>query len=93
LPPAVRVCQREYDERSAELLEEIADAIEGKQTSVRLTSEGSLGLLDRVLGECRGPESERFPAGRVDSFITLLRGIDRLTASLAKEIATEFRSG
>jgi hypothetical protein len=37
----------------------------------------------------RTEESERLPAGRVESFVALLRGIDDLTVSLAKEIAME----
>lgn len=89
LPEAVRAYQREYDERSAQILEGMADAIEGKPTGVQLTGEDSAKLLDRVLGECCGPESQRLSAVRIESFVTLLRQIDRLTSSLAKEIASD----
>ena len=93
LPEAVRVYQQEYDFRSAQILEEMADAIEGKRSNMETAAEDFRGLLERVLQECCGPEAQRLPALRVDSFVTLLREIDQLTASLAKEITTEFRSG
>jgi multidrug resistance protein MdtO len=91
LPEAVRAYQREYDERSARMLEDMADAIEGKRSDVRITAQDSAELLRRVVEECCGLESQRLPVVRVDSFITLLREIDQLTASLAKEIEMEFR--
>jgi multidrug resistance protein MdtO len=90
LPEAVRHYQREYDARSAELLERMADAIEGKPTEVKVTEEDTSESLARVLEECYGPEARRLPAVRVDSFAALLRESDQLTASLAKEIAAEF---
>jgi len=51
LPPeAVRVYQREYDLRLAQMLEEVADAIEGKPIKVKLTPDVvSLAFLERVL--------------------------------------------
>jgi multidrug resistance protein MdtO len=91
LPEAMRAYQREYDERSARMLEDMADAIEGKRSDVRITAQDSAELLRRVVEECCGLESQRLPVVRVDSFITLLREIDQLTASLAKEIEMEFR--
>jgi multidrug resistance protein MdtO len=93
LPQPVLVSQREYDERSAQMLEEIADVIEGKPIHEKVTAEDSSQLLERVVEACRGPESQRLAAVDMDSFLTLLRGIDRLTVSLAKEISMEFRSG
>jgi multidrug resistance protein MdtO len=93
LPEAVRVYQREYDLRSAQMLEEMADAIEGKPGHVSAVKDDSSELLERVIQECGGPEVQRLPAVRVNSFVTLLREIDELTASLAKEIGTTFRSG
>jgi multidrug resistance protein MdtO len=91
LPEAVRAYQREYDERSAQILEEMADAIEGKPAEVKVTAPDTAESLARTLEECCSPESQRLPAVRVDSFITLLREIDQLTASLAKAIEMEFR--
>lgn len=93
LPEALLACQREYDEHSAQLLEEMANAIEGRPTHLDLTADDSVKLLGRVLQQCGGPELERLPAGQGDSFVTLLREIDQLTASFARQIAAEFRSG
>jgi multidrug resistance protein MdtO len=84
LPETVQACQRAYDERSAEMLEDMADDIEGRPGQVKITSEDSSQLLRRVLQTCSGPESRQLPTGRIDSFLSLLDGIDRLTASLAR---------
>jgi hypothetical protein len=67
----------------------MADAIENRSAGVNITAPGTSQLLQRVLDACRTEESERLPTGRVESFVALLREIDGLTASLAKEIAVE----
>jgi hypothetical protein len=73
------------------MLEEMADAIEGKPITVKLTPDVvSLAFLERVRS---ASESRRFSAVHVDSFATLFRESDPLKAPLAKEIATGFRSG
>jgi multidrug resistance protein MdtO len=87
LPEAIRVSQQEYDDRSAEILEDIADRIEGKAHEVRPTPKDSLGPLEQSINAF-GTDGQQLPAARVQSFVTLLRGIDTLTSSLAKEIAT-----
>jgi multidrug resistance protein MdtO len=89
LPGTVGIHQREYDERSARVLEEMAHAIEGRSIGMKVTVTDSSQLLQRVLDACRREDSERLAAGRVESFVALLRGMDDLTASLAKEIAVE----
>jgi len=91
LPEAVRAYQREYDEHSAQMLEQVADFIEGKRQELTLTADESTEILGRVLDACRGPESQALPAARVESFVALLRQIDRLTRTLSQEIAKEFR--
>jgi hypothetical protein len=89
LSETARIRQSEYGERSARVLEEMADAIEHRSTGMKVTASHSSQLLHRVLDACRTEQSERVPAGRVESFAALLREIDGLTASLAKEIAME----
>jgi multidrug resistance protein MdtO len=91
LPEAVRVYQREYDEHSAQMLEQLADFIEGKQEDLTLTADQATEILGRVLDQCFGPEAQALPAAQVESFVTLLRQIDRLTRTLSQEIAREFR--
>ena len=58
-----------------------------------LTADDSVKLLGRVLQQCGDPELERLPAAQVDSFVTLLRAIDQLTALFARQVAVDFRSG
>jgi multidrug resistance protein MdtO len=87
LPEAVRVFQQEYDDRSARLLEDLADRIEGNPRQGRPLSEDSFGHLEQ-----KSYAQEAQPAAEVHvrSFVTLLRGIDALTTSLAEEITMEF---
>jgi multidrug resistance protein MdtO len=89
MPEPVRLAQQEYDDRSAQVLEEIARRLEGSTSQVERTPDDSLERLEQKLQACYAEQSPQLPAGRVHSFVTLLRGIDRLTASLAEEIATE----
>jgi hypothetical protein len=73
LPEAVRVYQRGYDLCSAQMLKEIANAIEGKPIKVKLRPDVvSLASLERVPQACSAPESWRFSAVSVDSFVTFV---------------------
>jgi hypothetical protein len=84
LPETVRTYHREFDERSAQMLDEMADAVEGKAAEEDLTTKrraDSLGLTPETCS----------PARQVDTVVTLLDKIDRLTASLANQIEMEFR--
>ena len=47
-------------------------------------------LLNRTIGEVQAAEARGLPANRAQSFITLLRSIDELTASLFAGIAATF---
>ena len=92
LPETVRIHQREYDEHSAQALEEMADEIDGRSAGVKATASDS-SELQRVLQACRTEGPEQLSAGRIESFAALLREIDELTASLAQEIAMEASAG
>jgi multidrug resistance protein MdtO len=90
LPEPVRLSQQEYDVRSARALEDMADRIEGNARQIRPVSEDSFEHLEQKLdGRC-AKEEIHIAEANVRSFMTLVRGIDGLTASLAKEIAMEF---
>jgi multidrug resistance protein MdtO len=85
-PESVRVLQAAYDAESAELVERMADRLEnGHQLAAAF--DGVPGSLKRSLAEIEDEARRAFPPGRAESFITLLGGIDRLTASLAEEVA------
>ena len=87
LPEAVRVFQQEYDAHSARVLEDSANQIDG---NLRPMSEDSLEPLEQMPQECCVKEEGHIGEAHVQSFMTVLRGIDGLTASLLEEIAMEF---
>ena len=90
LPQSVRLLQQAYDERSARVLEDLADQIESNSRQARPMSEDSFGHLEQKLHACYAKEEQPVAEAHVRSFITLLRGIDGLTTSLAEEITIEF---
>jgi hypothetical protein len=89
LPEAVQVFQQEYDNRSARVLEDLADRIDAN-AEVSSLSEASREPLEQMLQNSRVKEQGHLADAHVQSLITLLRGIDGLTTSLAEEIAIEF---
>jgi multidrug resistance protein MdtO len=90
LPEAVQVSQREYDDRSARVLEDMADRVEGSARQVRPMSADSRELLEPMLKECCAKAERPVAEAHVRSFMTLLRGIDGLTTSLTEAITMEF---
>jgi multidrug resistance protein MdtO len=90
LPKLVQDSQKEYDDRSARMLEDLADRIEGKPRQEKPMSEDSLEHLEQKLGACCVEEERPIDEAHILSFKTLLRGIDGLTTSLAEEIRMEF---
>jgi multidrug resistance protein MdtO len=87
MPEAVRAFQQEYDDHSARVLENLASRIEG---NLRPMSEDSREPLEQMLQECCLKEPGHMGEAHVPSLITLLRGIDGLTTSLAEEITMEY---
>ena len=87
LPETVRLRQQAYDDRSARILEETADRIEGKPTAATNSLEESHELLDRAIEAVQEQDPAQLPPGRAQSFVTILSEIDCLTASLASEIS------
>lgn len=93
LTEAVLVAQQAYDDRSAQMLEEMADRMEGKPQQPAKILGDSLALLERTVQGCSSEASQKLPAARVESFETLLRRIDELTNYLSRDIGTEFGEG
>jgi multidrug resistance protein MdtO len=89
LPEAVIVSLQAYDERSAQMLENMADRMEGKTSQGRLVSADSLALLEQILESCRADESRPLLAEHGATLVPLLRQIDRLTSRLANQITME----
>jgi multidrug resistance protein MdtO len=88
LPDVVRLSQQAYDDRSAGVLEELADRIEGEVRQTRISGD-SFEHLEQTVQACCAEEPQGVSPVRIHSFLVLVRGIDRLTTSLAEEIVTE----
>jgi multidrug resistance protein MdtO len=90
LPEAVQVSQQEYDSDAALMLEYLADQIESNSRRVKPMSEDSFGNLEQKVQASYAKEEQPVAGAHFGSFMTLLRGIDALTTSLAEEITMEF---
>jgi multidrug resistance protein MdtO len=88
LPEAAIASLQAYDECSAQVLENMADRMEGK-TPGRSVSTDSLALLGQTLESCRVDESRLLLSEHGTTFVALLRQIDRLTGRLANQIEME----
>jgi hypothetical protein len=89
LPESVIVALQGYDECSAQMLENIADRMEGKTSEARPVSADSFALLQQVLEPWRPEKPRLLPSEHGATFVALLRQIDELTSRLANEIAME----
>ncbi len=94
LPEAAIASLQAYDECSAQMLENIADRIEGKTSQERPSQGGplsadSFALLEQIGESCRVDESRLLLSEHGATFVPLLRQIDRLTTRLANQIAME----
>ncbi len=85
LPEAVIASLQAYDECSAQLLENIADRIEGEKPQQRPAD--SFALLEQIQESCRADRSRLLLAERGGAFVPLLRQIDRLTSRLADQVS------
>jgi multidrug resistance protein MdtO len=85
LPQAVRLWHREYDYRSAKLLDDMAGWIEGTAHPTQISRESLEEIERQISSHAKG----ELPVN-ILSFVTLLRGIDSLTSSVAEEIAGKY---
>ena len=88
LPETIRGWQREYDDRSAGMLDQIADRMEGKTPQAPVRDDPVHAKTEDDLARFT---EEPFSDG-IASFVALLRGIDELTVSVTEQIATEPRT-
>ena len=87
LPEAVIASLQAYDDCSAQMLENLADRMEGKTPQRRPAD--SLSLLEQIQGSCRADQSQLLLSEQGATFVPLLRQIDRLTSRLAEQIEME----
>ncbi len=85
LPETIRLAHQAYDDHSSQMLDEMAEGIEGGVLQAGPATEDALEFLEKTVGAYY-EESQQTPAAHVWSFTTLLRGIDNLTSSLAAEV-------
>jgi multidrug resistance protein MdtO len=90
LPETVRRRHQLYDEHSAQMLEEMAEWIDGNAADAGNSIQESHDLLEQTVEEVHDEDPAQLLPGRAASFVALLRSIDGLTTSLASEIAAEF---
>jgi multidrug resistance protein MdtO len=86
LPEAICVAQQEFDDRLAEMLEGMADRIEGKAPEGKVNLEDSFERLEREIRTCCLEEPQEAFAAQLQTFLALSRRIESLTISLDKEI-------
>lgn len=84
LPESVAASLQAYDECSAQMLERVADRMEGRPGTADTSA-----LLGQTLEACRVDESQLLLSEHGASFVPLLREIDRLTSRLTNQIAME----
>ena len=89
LPEDAIVSLQAYDDCSAQMLEDIADRVEGKTPQERPVSADSSALLEQISDSCRVDESRLLLSEHGPAFVPLLRQIDRLTTRLVNQIAME----
>jgi multidrug resistance protein MdtO len=92
LPEAAVASLQAYDQRSAQMLENIADRLEGEAPQGGPVSADSFAVLQQVLESCRTDESRLLLSEHGATFVPLLREIDRLTTHLTNQIAMEIES-
>ena len=90
LPESVRLLQQAYDERSARILEEMADRVGGRKQSDADQGEQSVATRKDALRDTELEARRELPSAEAQSFVTLLRAIDVLTTSLAGGIEKDF---
>lgn len=90
LPEIVRAAQQAYDERSAAVLEELADWLEGKLPPGREIPATGIDAMEQAAESSRA-ESE--PQANLDVFLNLFRHIDEVITSLTEQIVAADVSG
>ncbi len=85
LPEAVLASLRAYDECSAEVLEDMADRMEGKTPARRPPN--SFAVLGQLQTSCNADHARLLLSEHGSTLVPLLRQVDRLTSRLANQIS------
>jgi multidrug resistance protein MdtO len=86
LPKPVAAAHREFDERLAEVLDGMADRMEGRASEGDKNFRSSVGSLDRTIQSYYSGMSNELVTGQFGAFLSLSHRIEDLTLSLDTEI-------
>ncbi len=86
LPEAVRVAQQEFDYKSAKVLDDMADRMEGKASPYKDNFEDSFEQLQQTVRTCCSQGPQKALAAQLQTFLVLSRNIESLTMSLSKGV-------
>ena len=86
LPPPVRLAQQEFDDRSAKILDGMADRLETKSSLEKDNFEVSFERLEQTIRNCCSEGPQELLSAELQAFLALSRSIESVTMSLSKEI-------
>jgi hypothetical protein len=86
LPEGVRVAQQEFDYKSAEVLDDMADRLEGRASRQEDNFEDSFVQLQQTVRTCCSQGPQELLTNGLQTFLVLSQNIASLTMSLSKEI-------
>ena len=86
LPPPVRLAQQEFDDRSAKILDGMADRLETKSSQEKDNCEDSFERLEQTIRSCCSEGPQGLLSAELQAFLALSRSIESVTMSLAEEI-------
>jgi multidrug resistance protein MdtO len=86
LPPPVRLAQQEFDDRSAKILDGMADRLETKSSLEKDNFEDSFERLEQTIRSCCSEGPQELLSAEMQAFLALSRNIESVTMSLAEEI-------
>ncbi len=80
------MAQQEFDYKSAKMLDDMADRMEGKASPDKDNFEDSFEQLQQTVRNCCSEGPQKSLAAGLQTFLVLSRNIESLTMSLSKEI-------
>jgi multidrug resistance protein MdtO len=89
LPEPARIAQQEFDNLIANLLDGMADRMEGKATEVDARLYASFAHLEQMIRTHCSEGSEGFLTPQMETFLALSRNMKTVTMSLDKDIGSE----
>jgi hypothetical protein len=86
LPPPVRLAYQEFDDRSAKILDGMADRLETKSSLEKDNFEDSFERLEQTIRSCCSEGPQELLSPELQAFLAPSRSIESVAMSLAEEI-------